>query len=210
MRIVEAVCLPGQHGGRDVARVGALPLLLPASAGCEAGENAPTLEYHAAAPGAQTVFNGISITDAFVLGAPSGSPVPAGSSAGMFLSLYNGSASVDKLMSVTAAGAAASVAVSGASVALPVGLAVNLTGPQPQVVLNNLAKPLSGGSYVPVTLDFQHAGSITLQVPVEAQAYDFSSYSPPASSLAPATPASIPTVSPPPAVTPAPSAPAGQ
>jgi len=174
-------CSGKTTAGRLLIGAGALALLIPAIAGCEAGENAPTLEFHAAAAGTQTVFNGISITDAFVLGAPSGSPLPSGSSAGLFLSLYNGSTSADTLMSATATGSAASVAVTGTSVALPVDSEVNLMGPQPNVVLNTLTKPLTGGSYVPVTLDFQHAGSVTLQVPVEAQSYDFSTYSAPAS-----------------------------
>ena len=123
------------------------------------------------------MFNGLRISDVFVLGAPSGSTVPSGSSAGLFLSLYNGSANADKLMSASAGGAATSVAVTGTTVALPVDSAVNLTGPQPSVVLNSLTKPLTGGSYVPVTLDFQHAGSVTLQVPVEPQSYYYSTYS---------------------------------
>lgn len=167
--------------GRLLIGAGALALLIPAIAGCEAGENAPTLEFHAAAAGTQMIFNGIRITDAFVLGAPSGSPLPSGSSAGLFLSLYNGSTSADTLMSATATGSAASVAVTGTSVALPVDSEVNLMGPQPKVVLTTLTKPLTGGTYVPVTLDFQHAGSVTFQVPVEAQSYDFATYSAPAS-----------------------------
>lgn len=165
--------------GRLLLGAGALALLAPAIAGCEAGENAPTLEYHAAAPGAYTVFNGIKVSDAFVLGAPSGSTVPAGSSAGMFLSLYNGSTTEDKLVSVSAAGTAASVSVTGTSVTLPVDSAVNLMGPQPKVVLTKLAKPLSGGSAIPVTLTFAHAGTITLQVPIEPQSYEFATYSAP-------------------------------
>ena len=163
--------------GRLLIGAGALALLVPAIAGCEAGTDAPTLEFHPASAGAQTVFNGIRITDVFVLGAPSGSTVPSGSSAGLFLSLYNGSANADKLMSASAGGAATSVAVTGTTVALPVDSAVNLTGPQPSVVLNSLTKPLTGGSYVPVTLDFQHAGAVTLQVPVEPQSYYYSTYS---------------------------------
>ena len=67
--------------------------------------------------------------------------------------------------------------MTGTTVALPVDSAVNLTGPQPSVVLNSLTKPLTGGSYVPVTLDFQHAGAVTLQVPVEPQSYYYSTYS---------------------------------
>jgi copper(I)-binding protein len=166
--------------GRLLIGAGALALLVPAIAGCEAGTDAPTLEFHSASAGAQTEFNGLRISDAFVLGAPSGSTVPSGSSAGLFLSIYNGSANADKLMSASAGGTATSVAVTGTTVALPVGSSVNLTGPQPSVVLNSLTKPLTGGSSVPVTLDFQHAGSVTLQVPVEPQSFYYSTYSAPA------------------------------
>jgi copper(I)-binding protein len=174
--------------GRLLLGVGALALLVPAIAGCEAGENAPTLEFHDASAGAQTVFNGIRISDAFVLGAPSGA-VPTGSSAGLFLSLYNGSTNADSLTGVTAKSAAGSVAVTGTSVALPLNSEVNLMGPQPKVVLNSLTTPLTAGGYVSVTLDFEHAGSTTLQVPVEAQQFDFATYSAAPVAPAAATPA---------------------
>jgi copper(I)-binding protein len=166
--------------GRLLLGAGALALLIPAVAGCEAGNDAPTLEYHAAAFGAQTVFNEIRITNAFVLGAPVGSTVPAGSSAGMFVSFYNGGGSSDTLLSVKAAGAA-SVSLPGGTVALPVDAApVNLTGPQPKVVLENLSSALRGGSSIPVIFDFEHAGPVTLQVPVEAQSFQWATFSPPA------------------------------
>jgi copper(I)-binding protein len=167
--------------GRLLLGAGVLALLVPAVAGCEAGSGAPTLEFHAASAGAQTVFNGISITNAFVLGAPSGSTVPSGSSASLFVSLYNGGSSSDTLVSATAPGSAGSISLAGGSVALPVDAApVNLTGPSPQVVLENLTKPLTGGSTIPVTFNFQHAGTVTLQVPVEPQSYYWATYSPPA------------------------------
>jgi len=183
--------------GRLLIGAGALALLLPAIAGCEAGNDAPTLEFHAASGGTQTVFNGIKITNVFVLGAPSGSTVPAGQSASLFLSLYNGGASSDKLVSASATGAD-SVTLDGGSVALPAYTAVNLTGPQPSMVLTNLSKPLPAGGYIPVTLDFQHAGAVKLQVPVEPQSYYWSTYSPPAtsaSSSAAATASASPTAS---------------
>jgi copper(I)-binding protein len=168
------------RAGRLLLGAGALALLIPAVAGCEAGNGAPTLEFHAASAGAQTVFNGISITNAFVLGAKTGAAVPAGSSASLFVSLYNGSDSSDTLQSVTSSGAG-SISLSGGSVALPANAApVNLTGPEPQVVLENLTAPLVGGSTIPVTFTFAHAGSVKLQVPVEAQAFYWSTYSPPA------------------------------
>lgn len=167
--------------------IGALAVGIPAVAGCEAGLNAPTLEFHQAAAGAYTEFNGIQVSNAFVLGAPAGSSVPAGSSASLFLSIYNGGAGDDKLLGVSAAGSASSVHLTGGTVSVPANSAVNLTGPQPSVVLSGLTKSLSGGETIPVTLDFQHAGSVTLQVPVEPASFYYSTYSPPPSPV-PTTP----------------------
>jgi len=180
---------------RTVARrtlIGAMVLLLPAIAGCEAGTDAPTLEFHPANAGANTVFNGIRISDAFVLGAPVGSSLPSGSSASMFLSLYNGGSGDDQLTSASAPDWAASVQLSGGTVTLPVGSLVDLSGPEPKVVLSNLTKSLGGGEAIPVTLDFQHAGSVTLEVPVEPQSDYFSTYSPPPSPAPSATASASP------------------
>jgi copper(I)-binding protein len=190
--------------GRLLIGAAALAVLVPAIAGCEAGNDAPTLEFHAASSGTQTVLNGIKITNAFVLGAPSGSTTPAGESVSLFLSLYNGNSSGDTLVSATATGSASSVTLDGGSVTLPAYTAVNLTGPQPSAVLTNLSKPLTAGGYIPVTLDFEHAGTVRLQVPVEPQSYYWATYSPPASPSAtsPATsPASTATASPSPSPT---------
>ncbi|MGD0706219.1 MAG: copper chaperone PCu(A)C [Trebonia sp.] len=180
--------------GRLLIGAGALAVLVPAIAGCEAGDNAPTLEFHAASAGSQTVVNGIRITNVFVLGAPSGSTVPAGSSAGLFLSLFNSRGTSDTLQGATAAGTADTVSLDGGTVALPAYSGVNLTGPTPSVVLKNLSKPLTAGGYVPVTLTFAHAGTVTIQVPVEPQSYYWSTYSPPASPSATGTSTSPSTV----------------
>ena len=99
--------------GRLLLGAGVLALLIPAIAGCEAGNNAPTLEFHAASAGAQTVFNGIKITNAFVLGAPTGSAVPSGSSASLFVSLYNGCDNSDTLLSAKAPATAGNISLSG-------------------------------------------------------------------------------------------------
>lgn len=167
--------------GRLLLGVGVLALVTTAVTGCEAGLDAPTQEYHSASSGAHTVFDGITITNAFVLAAPSGSTVPAGSSASLFVSLYNGGDNADTLQSMTAPGTATNVSLTGGSVPLPVNSTpINLSGPQPKVVLENLTKPLDGGSSIPVTFTFQRAGSVTLQVPVEAQSFQWSTFSPPA------------------------------
>ena len=171
--------------GRLLLGAGVLALLIPAIAGCEAGDDAPTLQYHSASSGAQVTVNGIRVTNMFVLGAPTGSTVPAGSSASLFLSIYNGGAGSDTLEKVTAPGLASSVTLSGGPVALPANAApVNLTGPQPEAVLENLAKPLRGGSTIPVTLQFAHAGAVTLQVPIEPQSFQWATFSPPAGASA--------------------------
>jgi copper(I)-binding protein len=176
--------------GRLFLGAGALALLMPAIAGCEAGNGAPTLEFHAASAGAQTIVNGIRITNVFVLGAPSGATLPAGSSASLFMSLFNDGANADTLVSASAAGASG-VTLDGGTVPLPSETPVNLTGPTPSAVLTNLSKPLASGGYVKVVLQFKNAGPVTLQVPVEPQSYDWATYSP-----APSAPASAPAATP--------------
>jgi copper(I)-binding protein len=176
--------------GRLFLGAGALALLMPAIAGCEAGNGAPTLEFHAASAGAQTIFNGIRITNVFVLGAPSGATLPAGSSASLFMSLFNDGANADTLVSASAAGAS-DVALDGGTVPLPSETPVNLTGPTPSAVLTNLSKPLESGGFVTVTLQFKNAGPVTLQVPVEPQSFVWATYSP-----APSAPASAPVATP--------------
>ena len=122
---------------------GALAVLAPALAGCEAGFNAPTLEFHPAAFGAYASKNGVSISNAFVLGPPLNGPAVAGGRAGAFFAITarNG----DKLVSVSAPGAASAVHIIGGSVRVPAAAPVTLTGPVPRVVLIGLANPLEGG-----------------------------------------------------------------
>jgi copper(I)-binding protein len=157
--------------------LGAIAVLVPALAGCEAGLNAPTLTYHPAAYGATTMVNGITIDNLFVLGPGLNSVLPAGGRAGVFLALQaeNG----DRLVSVSAPGTASSVTVTGGSIDLPQQSLVDLSGPVPKIVLTGLSNPLSGGQTVQLVLDFATAGLVTLSVPVEPRAYDYATYSPP-------------------------------
>jgi copper(I)-binding protein len=156
----------------------AVALLLPALAGCEAGLNAPTLQFHPAANGTTVVHNGITIDNAFVLGSVPGSALPKGGQAGVFMALLaeNG----DRLESITAPGAASSVKVTGTSVNLPAQQLVDLSGPAPKIVLSGLTSSLVGGQSVTMTFIFAEAGAVTLQLPVEPRSYDYATYSPPA------------------------------
>ena len=156
---------------------GAIALLVPALAGCEAGLNAPTLEFHQASNGVSVIENGINIDNAFVLGPQPNSTLPVGGRAGMFVALQaeNG----DRLVSVSAPGTASSVEITGAPVDLPSQSLVDLQGPTPQIVLSGLTRPLTGGETIQLDFVFATAGVITLQVPVEPQAYTYATYSPP-------------------------------
>jgi copper(I)-binding protein len=146
--------------------------------GCEAGNNAPTLQFHPQSAGIDAVAHGIQISDAFVLGAPIGSTLGPGQSAGFFLGLFNNSTMADKLTSVTAPGAATSVTVPAGGIELRSEQPVYLTSPVPKIVLTGLTQPLAGGGTVRITLNFQNTGSVTLTVPVLPRAYDYSTFSP--------------------------------
>jgi copper(I)-binding protein len=158
--------------------IGAVALLLPALAGCEAGLNAPTLQFHPASNGTTIVQNNIRIDNLFVLGSPPGTIAPAGGRTGAFLAIqsYNG----DRLLSVSAPGAASSVKLVGGPVNLPPYTPVDLTGPTPRVVLDGLTSSLSGGQTIQMSFTFAVAGTITLSVPVEAHTTYYATYSPPA------------------------------
>ena len=168
--------------GRLLRRVmiGGVALLAPVLAGCEAGNGAPVLEFHPAANGAQGSADSLTVSDVFILGGANGQAVPAGGSASMFLSVYNGGPTADKLVGVDTAGTAKSVQLTGGSIAIPAQNMAGLEGPQPKVVLRNLSKPLTAGSTVEVLLSFQNSGSVELSVPVEARSTYYSSFSPPA------------------------------
>jgi copper(I)-binding protein len=152
--------------------------LIPTVAACDAGNNAPTLAFHPQSDGIDATINGIEIRDAFVLGAPSGSVVPAGQSAGVFLALYNNNPTADTLSSATAGGVARSVTLPAAGIRVGSSQAAYLTGPKPEIVLTGLTQALQGGSSVRVTLSFVNAGSITLNLPVLPRSDDYATFSP--------------------------------
>lgn len=182
--------LPNGRGNRYSGRImiAVVAALIPLVAGCEAGTNAPSLHWHQPTDGTGRTVGDITISNAFVLGAPIGQQIPAGANAGLFLSLVNIGNTGDRLVSVTAPGVAQSVQLPGRRVVLASKHAVPLSGPKPQIVLTNLAQPLAGGSVVSITLDFAIAGQVTLQVPVMPRAQYYTTLLP--------APASTPSGSP--------------
>ncbi len=170
-------------GGRRLL-VLAIAALIPVLAGCEAGNNAPTQQWHQPTDGTGTVHDNIAIRNVFVLGAPIGSTIKVGGSAGVFLALIN-DGSADRLVSITAPGTATSVMLPGGSVSLASQQAVLLTGPAPKVVLEGLTRPLTGGSSVRLVLTFQNAASVSITVPVMPRAQYYSTFSPPSPTPSP-------------------------
>ncbi len=151
--------------------------LIPLIAGCEAGNNAPTLHWHQPTDGTGKTVGNITISNAFVLGAPIGAALLKGQNAGLFLGLTNIGSS-DQLLSVSAPGTAQSVSVPGNAVTLASQHAVLLTGPRPRLILEHLLHPLTGGSVVSIVLRFANAGVVHLSVPVMPRAQYFSTLSP--------------------------------
>ena len=155
----------------------AIAALVPALAGCEAGNNAPTQEWHQPTDGTGVVLDKISIRNVFVLGAPIGSTIKAGGSAGLFLALIN-NGSPDRLVKISAPGTARSVTLPRGGVSLASQQAVFLTGPAPKVVLQGLTRPLTGGSAVRLVLTFRNAASVSFAVPVMPRAQYYSTFAP--------------------------------
>jgi copper(I)-binding protein len=139
--------------------------LIPMIAGCEAGYNAPSLHWHDPTDGTGATIGNITVSDAFVLGAPLGAELRTGQNAGLFLGLTN-IGTPDKLTSITAPGVAASVRLPGGRITLATNNSVLLTGPRPDVILEHLLRPLSAGTDVTIYLTFAQAGIRKLIVPV--------------------------------------------
>jgi len=180
--------------------------LIPVIAGCEAGNNAPTQQWHQPTAGASAVVSDtMRINNMFVLGPLPGFRIPVGASAGVFFALNNSGAR-DRLKSITAPGSARAIQVPLGGVQVGRDQSLLLTGPQPQVLLKGLTKTLHGGQYVRMNLDFQSAGHVTLLVPVMPRAAFYSTFSPAPRPSPRPTLVLTPTATPSPLVSPSPSA----
>ncbi len=151
----------------------------PAIAGCQAGFNAPTQQWHQPAAGASAVVNNVlRINNVFVLGAAPAFSLPRGGSAGLFLAMTNEGAAPDRLIGVTAPGTAAAVQLPAGGVRLAVQQQVLLSGPAPRVILRRLIRSVNGGQHILVVLHFVRAGNVAMLVPVMPRAQWFSTFSP--------------------------------
>ncbi len=158
----------------------AVAALIPVLAGCEAGNNAPTLQFHYPTDAAGTAVGQLSIRNVFVLGAPLGFSLHKGQSASLFLALVS-DGRADTLTSITAPGTATSVALPAGGIPVRYQHPVLLTGPKPTVFLTNLIRSLRGGTDIKLVLNFRNAGPVTLVVPVMARASHYVTYGTPPS-----------------------------
>jgi hypothetical protein len=170
---------PGRRALRRACAVAAVALI-PVLAGCEAGSNAPVLQWHPPTNGASATIKAgggeIAIRNAFVLGAPVNATLPAGSSAGLFVGLVN-TGPRDRLIKVSAPSAATSVTLPTGGVLLEQDTSALLTGPEPKVILTGLTRSLPGGTYVKVLLTFLRAGTVSLDVPVLPRSDSYATFS---------------------------------
>jgi hypothetical protein len=152
--------------------------LIPAVAGCEAGNDAPTQQWHQPTPGASAIVdNTLRINNMFVLGPTPGFTLPRGASAGVFFALSNDGAP-DRLLSIKAPDDAISVLVPAGGITLGREQTLFLTGPSPQVVLEHLTRTLNGGQWIRLNLQFQNAGFVSLKVPVMPRTESYGTFSP--------------------------------
>lgn len=119
---------------------------------------------------------GIRVRNMFILGPKPDAVLPQGRDAPLYLTLAGG-ASADRLIGVSATGAAASASIIGRGIAVPAGRSV-VIGPSAVIVLPRLRQPLHGGDYIWVTLTFQKAGKVRLNTPVMPCDTYYTTYSP--------------------------------
>lgn len=169
---------------RRTATAAALALALaPGLAACGATADAPTLKYYAPADGVLGSLGDIRALNVLVV-------VPAAGASGpgvMSMSLVNQGQQADTLAGVTVAGQPAQVTGETQLPAMQGSIRVGGPDAKTQVVVSTAPKP---GTLVPVQLQLQQAGTLSLQVPVvEASGY-YNRYVAPSAEASPSPSAS--------------------
>ncbi|MBB3728788.1 copper chaperone PCu(A)C [Nonomuraea dietziae] len=170
-------------------------LAAPVLAGCAAGFDANTNQPYAPNEAAALIQDGsygtrgIKIPQAFVLGPDSGAKLAQGGSAPVYLHVVNTNGAADQLVGVVAEGLG-NVKLA-APIALPSNQGVNTGKPTPQIMIEGLTKPLSGGESVKLDLQFANAGVVPVTVPVITRSREYMAY-PMAPGATPAPPKPTP------------------
>lgn len=159
--------------------------LIPVLAGCEAGSQAPTLNFHVPTDATTADAGSLAVRNVFVLGAPLGSQLQPGQTASVFFSVASTSGS-DRLLSITAPGSAASVQLPAGGLGVTASRPLLLNGPQTKAFLVGITRRIRNGSTLTLVLNFQREGQVRMQVPVMARASFLVTYGPAPSPTIPA------------------------
>lgn len=161
-----------------VLAVVALLAVAPALAACGAGADANLAQPYLPTEAAETSKNGITVAQAFILGPDSGQTLPAGSAAPLYLTMVNGNPAADQLTGIATDPQAASSARASGPIPLPPQVLVKSANPTPQILIEGIREPLMGGESMRLTLQFQNAGAITMDVPVITRSREFATLQP--------------------------------
>ncbi|WP_066368786.1 hypothetical protein [Herbidospora mongoliensis] len=186
---------------RRVIAIAAFLAAAPALSACGAGTDANTNKPYAPTEAGVLIrdgaygVNGIKVSQAYMLGPDPGGQIPAGGNVPLYLSITNDATAPDALLGITPDPNAATTA-QGGSVPLPVGTLVHTgTGSNPQIQIQGVKSALRGGESIPLTLNFQNAGQVTMVVPVITRNREYATLPP--------VPGAIPAPSPTAAASPA-------
>lgn len=153
--------------------VAALFAAAPALVACGAGHDANLTESYSPTEAAQVSANGITIAQAFILGPASGAQITPGSAAPIYLTMLNSNTAPDQLVSITTDSQMATSTRAAGAISLPPGQLVYTGTPTPRITLEGTKKSLYGGESTKLTLNFQNAGAITVDVPVITRNREF-------------------------------------
>jgi copper(I)-binding protein len=168
-----------------VAIAGALAAV-PAVSACGAGEEPQSAAPTQLTEGVNvTTPNGVAVRNLFILGPLPGQRLPAGSAATVYASMVNNSTDQqpDRLIAVTAPGAAQTGQIQTGAVNLPyqqlVRLGTSSAGMTlPVVTLQALTAQLAGGESIKLVLQFERAGTLQATVPVVPREGNYATYAP--------------------------------
>jgi copper(I)-binding protein len=166
---------PRRH--RQYLLVSAVAALVALLAGCEAGNDAPTLNFHPPADSSTFNAGSIYIRNVFVLGAPLGSKLRPGETASVFFSLVT-NGTPDRLTGISAPGYATTVHLPAGGIAVIPGKPVYISGPQTVAYLVGLTRTITSGSNLKLNFFFKKEGEVSFQVPVFARAVQYTTFAP--------------------------------
>lgn len=153
-------------------------VLVPTMSGCAAGRGAQTSQAYQATEAVSATHEAIDIRNMFVLGPAPGQAITAGAGAAVYLSLINNANAPERLVAVGAPGLASSGRLPSGGVQLPPRQLVSPGQNGTPITLEGLATPLRGGEWRKVTLQFQQAGAVTVNVPVVPRQGTYTTYAP--------------------------------